>query len=37
VITSTSYAEDGTAIRESTDHILLSVERAEAVTDDGGQ
>lgn len=34
VITSTSYSEDGTALRHSTDHILLSLERAE-VTPDG--
>lgn len=27
VITSTSYGEDGVAFRESTDHILLSLER----------
>ena len=35
VITSTSYAEDGTAVREGTDHILLSIEPTE-VTSDGG-
>jgi hypothetical protein len=35
VITSTSYAGDGTPVRESTDHILLSVERAEVGTDGG--
>ena len=34
VITSTSYAEDGTACRKSTDHILLSLERTEATSDD---
>jgi hypothetical protein len=34
VITTTSYAEDGTVVREGTDHILLSIERTE-VTSDG--
>jgi hypothetical protein len=34
VITSTSYGEDGLAFRESTDHILLSLERVGGNTDD---
>lgn len=34
VITSTSYGEDGVAFRESTDHILLSLERVEGNSDD---
>ncbi len=34
VITSTSYDEDGTAFRESTDHILLSLERVEEASHD---
>lgn len=34
VVTSTSYREDGTAFRESTDHILLSLEATEAGSDD---
>ena len=32
VITSTSYAEDGTPVREGTDHILLSIERREVAS-----
>jgi hypothetical protein len=34
VITSTSYTADGTVFREGTDHILLSLERTEASSDD---
>jgi hypothetical protein len=37
VITSTSCAQDGTPIRESTDHILLSIEPAEVTSDGGAQ
>lgn len=33
VVSSTGYREDGTAFRESTDHILLSLERTEAGSD----
>jgi hypothetical protein len=37
VVTSTSYREDGTAFRESTDHILLSLEKREVSRDDDPQ
>lgn len=37
VIKSTSYREDGTAFRESTDHILLSLEKTEVSSDGSRQ
>lgn len=37
VINSTSYLQDGTAIRESTDHILLSLGKTEVRSDGGRQ
>jgi hypothetical protein len=37
VITSTSYREDGTAFRESTDHILLSLAKTEVKSDGSAQ